>query len=179
MKAARCGARPWLRPEAVPSVHRTLLNECLRRCQAFMTMDRRLPPCDCRHVFIRSGCLILFMEGETREITTLDEFRKVRLDDIGFLVIVDTARSAIIHEPNSECISAEKFKERVLLNERHTGKYFWVRNISVAVGQYGASPCKKCKPGRPRKDDRTNFESDWQSSRNRSPLNKGYGRRAL
>jgi hypothetical protein len=86
-----------------------------------------------------------------KELKTFDEFRQVRLDDAGFMVITDTARRAIVHKLNGPCVSADKFKARVMLGEKQTGGYYWADTVSSAALELGASPCKVCKPHRPEK----------------------------
>jgi hypothetical protein len=89
---------------------------------------------------------------ETRELRTFDEFRQARLDDVGFVVITDTARPAIVHKLNGPCVSADNFKVKVMLGENSTGKYYLVDSVSSALSEFRASACKICKPHRPDKD---------------------------
>jgi hypothetical protein len=87
----------------------------------------------------------------SKELATFDEFRQKRLDDTGFIVIIDSARDAIVHKLNAPCVSAENFKVKVLLNEKRTGKYIWVDTVASGALEFGAAPCKVCKPHRPDK----------------------------
>ena len=87
-----------------------------------------------------------------KELGTFDEFRQARLDDVGFIVITDTARPPIVHKLNGPCITADKFKTKVMLGESSTGKYYLVDSVSSALAEFRASACKICKPQRPDKD---------------------------
>ncbi|MDE1854066.1 MAG: hypothetical protein KGI38_10045 [Thaumarchaeota archaeon] len=84
--------------------------------------------------------------GETSEITTFEELRKLRLADEGYIVIEDTAREPIVHKINAKCISADNFNVKVTLNARRTGKYFWVDSVATAGREFAARRCKVCRP---------------------------------
>jgi hypothetical protein len=83
---------------------------------------------------------------ETREIKNFEELRKLRLADEGYFVITDSARPAIVHKINSNCIKIDSFNTKVGLNERKQGSYFWVDSLATAARLYGAQRCKVCKP---------------------------------
>jgi hypothetical protein len=87
-----------------------------------------------------------------RELTSFAEFRQARLDDLGFIVIADPARPAIVHKLNGRCISPDNFKAKVMLDKKRAGKYYRVDSISTAAVELGASACKICKPHHPEKD---------------------------
>lgn len=82
-----------------------------------------------------------------RELKTFDEFRQVRLDDTGFIAITDGARHTTVHKLNGSCVSADKFKAKVL-DPGQAGGYFWVDTVQVAALELGAAPCKVCRPHR-------------------------------
>lgn len=86
-----------------------------------------------------------------KELKSFDEFRQVRLDDTGFIAITDSARKAIVHKLNGPCVSADKFKAKVTLDQGQAGGYFWVDSVQTAAKELGASPCKVCKPHKPEK----------------------------
>jgi hypothetical protein len=86
-----------------------------------------------------------------RELATFEEFRRARLDDVGYVVTTDAARPPIVHRLNGRCISADGFKVKVVLDGRGTGKYYWVDSFSSAAQEFGASACKLCKPLSPEK----------------------------
>jgi hypothetical protein len=88
----------------------------------------------------------------SKELKSFDEFRKARLDDVGFIVITDAARPAVVHKLNGPCVSPENFNIKVMLGGSQTGKYYWADKISSATLELGASPCKICKPHRPDKN---------------------------
>jgi hypothetical protein len=84
--------------------------------------------------------------GETKEITSFDELRKLRLEDEGYIVITDSTRPTLVHKINAKCIKVESFNLKVGLNERKQGSYYWVDNLATAAKLYGAQRCKVCKP---------------------------------
>lgn len=83
----------------------------------------------------------------TKEILDLDELRKLRLADEGYIVITGGARSSTIHRVNAKCITTENFRLKVKINERKQGGYFWVDSIATAAHEFeGARRCKVCRP---------------------------------
>lgn len=87
----------------------------------------------------------------SRELATFEDFRRARLDDIGYIVIVDSARSPVVHRLNGRCISADNFRAKAL-DEKAKGKYYLVDSVSSGIKEHGASVCKVCKPLRPEKE---------------------------
>jgi len=83
---------------------------------------------------------------ETKEISNLEELRKLRLADEGYIVITDSTRHGTIHRVNANCITAENFKVKVGINKRKQGSYFWVDSVATAAHEFGAKRCKVCKP---------------------------------
>ena len=86
------------------------------------------------------------MSERSREITSFEEMRKIRLADEGYIVITDSARPTIVHKLNSKCISIDSFNVKVTVNRGKQGKYYWVDSIATAAKEYGANRCKTCKP---------------------------------
>jgi len=84
--------------------------------------------------------------AETLEITSFEELRKLRLADDGYFVITDSARPAIVHKVNAKCINVDSFNDKVGINSRRQGSYFWVNSLATAAHVYGAKRCKVCKP---------------------------------
>lgn len=82
----------------------------------------------------------------TKEISSFEELRKLRLADDGYFVITDTARPAIVHRVNAKCINVDSFNVKVGLNKGKQGSYFWVDSLATAAHVYGAKRCKVCKP---------------------------------
>ena len=83
---------------------------------------------------------------ETKEITSFEELRKIRLTDEGYIVITDSVRPTIVHKLNARCISVDSFNLKVSINKGREGKYYWVDSIATASRKYGANRCKTCKP---------------------------------
>jgi len=84
--------------------------------------------------------------GESKEITTIEDLRRVRLADDGYLVITDSARPAIVHKINEKCISTDSFNMKVTLNRGRQGKWYWADSLSTAMLEFEAKRCKVCKP---------------------------------
>jgi hypothetical protein len=83
---------------------------------------------------------------ETKEITSFEDLRKIRLADEGYIVITDTARPTLVHKLNARCISVDSFNLKVTIHQGKQGKYYWVDSVSTAAHRYGAKRCKTCKP---------------------------------
>lgn len=85
--------------------------------------------------------------SEKKEIPSLDELRKLRLADEGYIAITDSSHHATVHKVNAECVSTTNFRLKVLINERKQGSYFWVDSVATAAHEFpGAKRCKVCKP---------------------------------
>ena len=85
--------------------------------------------------------------SEKKEILNLEELRKLRLADEGYIVITDKKAGGTIHKVNAECISTVNFRLKVIINERRQGGYFWVDSVATAAHELlGAKRCKVCKP---------------------------------
>jgi hypothetical protein len=86
--------------------------------------------------------------AEKKEIRDLEELRRLRLADEGYIVITSGAHQATIHRVNAPCISTTNFRLKVSLNERKQGGgYFWVDSVATAAHEFeGAKRCKVCKP---------------------------------
>ena len=83
---------------------------------------------------------------EKKEILSLDELRRLRLADEGYIVITNGSQ-ATVHKVNAECVSTTNFRLKVLINERKQGSYFWVDSVATAAHEFpGAKRCKVCKP---------------------------------
>ena len=84
--------------------------------------------------------------SEKKEIQNLEELRRLRLADEGYIVITNGAQ-ATIHKVNAPCISTTNFRLKVNLNEGKQGGYFWVDSVATAAHEFeGAKRCKVCKP---------------------------------
>ena len=83
---------------------------------------------------------------ESKEVQNFEELRRYRLADEGYFVITDTARHAIIHKVNANCIKTDSFNLKVAIEGRKQGSYFWVDSIATAAKEFGATRCKVCKP---------------------------------
>lgn len=84
--------------------------------------------------------------GQSKEIQDFDGLRAVRLADEGFIVITDSNRPPIIHKVNAKCITTDKFNNKVSINGRKQGSYYWVDSVATAASEFGAKRCKVCKP---------------------------------
>ncbi len=84
--------------------------------------------------------------SDSKELTSFDELRKVRLADEGYIVITDGSRHAVVHRVNSKCITSDNFNVKVSINARTKGSYFWVDSVATAAREHGAKRCKTCRP---------------------------------
>ena len=83
---------------------------------------------------------------DTKEITSFEELRKIRLADEGYIVITDVTRPTLVHKLNARCINIDSFNLKVSLDQGKQGKYYWVDSVATAAHKYGAKRCKTCKP---------------------------------
>ena len=83
---------------------------------------------------------------ETKEITSFEDLRRIRLSDEGYIVITDATRPTLVHKLNARCINIDSFNAKVSLNQGKQGKYYWVDTVATAAHKYGAKRCKTCKP---------------------------------
>jgi hypothetical protein len=82
------------------------------------------------------------------EIRTTKELRQIKFRVEG--VIVNTSSSPPrIHKPLCDEVSEERFQNAVVFHEGKSGKYYLRNDLTEAVRDFGAVPCKKCKPERP------------------------------
>ncbi|MDG6949292.1 MAG: hypothetical protein JRN64_04295 [Nitrososphaerota archaeon] len=84
--------------------------------------------------------------AQSKEIENIDELRKVRLADEGYIVITDSARSPLVHKINAKCITTDRFNDKVVIKGRKQGSYFWVDSVATAAREFEAKRCKACKP---------------------------------
>ncbi len=82
----------------------------------------------------------------SKEIDNLEELRKFRLADEGYIVITDSARPTLVHKVNAKCISIDSFNLKVSINGRKQGRYYWVDSLATASQAHQAKRCKVCKP---------------------------------
>jgi hypothetical protein len=82
----------------------------------------------------------------SKELTSFEDLRKLRLADEGYFVITDTGRPTLVHRVNAKCIKTDSFNLKVVINQRKQGSYFWVDSLATAAREFGAQRCKVCKP---------------------------------
>jgi hypothetical protein len=81
-------------------------------------------------------------EGCT-EINTLDQFNSTIDRGEGYIVLLDTTGNKI-HRASCKWLNKESFNEKVIINRKKNGRYFWCRDYRNATQRFRAKDCKSC-----------------------------------
>ena len=84
--------------------------------------------------FTQKGCI---------EINTMKEFDRVLGEKNGFIVILDTTGNKI-HHVSCRWVNRNGFNEKVIINRKRNGRYFWCKDCNEAKAKYRARDCKTC-----------------------------------
>lgn len=87
-------------------------------------------------------------EGSVKEPKSVEEFRQIRLNDTGVIVITDTTFGSRAHIPNCRKVTSENFSEKVIMNKNRNGRYYWVDDLATAIRVLKAVRCPECRPKR-------------------------------
>ena len=81
------------------------------------------------------------------EILSTREFRQIvgRAEGV---VVITGAHPPRVHTTLCALLSDDRFKENVLINGGKGGRYYWRSSFAEARREFGATPCKRCNPGR-------------------------------
>jgi len=81
----------------------------------------------------------------SHEITTLDEFRRIKREDNGYMVIIDKpTKNRRIHVPSCSFVKEEYFQTKVIVYGRRNGNYFWTNDLKFAESKWDATVCNAC-----------------------------------
>jgi hypothetical protein len=75
-----------------------------------------------------------------QELLTIEDFFDA-VSREGYVVITDRTRAAVAHPSGCPSVDASNFKEKVVVNERRNGRYYWVRSASEAHERLDAHVC--------------------------------------
>lgn len=81
-------------------------------------------------------------EGCT-EINTLKQFDLITSRGEGFIVILDTTGNKI-HRALCKWVKRDNFNEKVIVNRKRNGRYFWCRDHKDAMVRFRAKECRTC-----------------------------------
>lgn len=110
---------------------KTLLDA--ERLKRFKTSPPRVPA-PRSPSFTQEGC---------SEINTVDELDRVISEEDGFIVILDTTGNKI-HRVSCRSVSRNGFNEKVIVNRKRNGRYFWCKEHNEAKARFRAKDCKTC-----------------------------------
>jgi hypothetical protein len=79
-----------------------------------------------------------------REIETMDEFRELKEQGAGYLLITDIVEGNTIHKLDCEHVREDKFQKKVLDEKCKSGNYYLIDDIEGAMQRYDAELCTKC-----------------------------------
>jgi hypothetical protein len=82
-------------------------------------------------------------QDHIQEITDIQQFRTIKYEGRGYIVITDKANPTRVHKPNCSWVNEDNFTTKVLYNGRSQGQYYWVKDKTHAE-QMGAVRCGKC-----------------------------------
>ena len=101
-------------------------------------LKREIPP---PHVpasrslgFTSKGCV---------EVNTLEKLNHIISKADGFIVITDTTDNKI-HLTSCRFVSRSGFNEKVIVNKKRNGRYFWCSDYNEAKARFRAADCKIC-----------------------------------
>jgi hypothetical protein len=76
-----------------------------------------------------------------KELLTRDDFYGALIRAEGVIVVIDiVGRTA--HPVSCPSLEGTHFVEKVIVNQRKNGRYYWVRSISEARRELDAEPCQ-------------------------------------
>jgi hypothetical protein len=77
------------------------------------------------------------------EINTLQQFDKIVNQRIGIIVILDSTGNKI-HRTTCKWIKKSFFREKVIINRKRNGRYFWCKNYKDAMISFRTKDCNSC-----------------------------------
>jgi hypothetical protein len=77
-----------------------------------------------------------------RELLTRDDFRDALYGDEGVIVIVDHVQGRTAHPVHCPTLAVGDFVQKVIVNGRKNGRYYWAASSSEARRELDAQPCQ-------------------------------------
>jgi len=78
-------------------------------------------------------------------IVTVKEFRQIMAKAEGVIVITGS-KPPRAHTPFCDLLTDDRFNQNVVIGEGRSAKYYWRGSLIEARREFGAVPCKKCRP---------------------------------
>jgi hypothetical protein len=80
------------------------------------------------------------------EMTSGKEFRRIVGGAEGVVVITGTTPPRA-HSPLCSLVTEDRFNQNVSIDKGRSAKYYWRASLVEARKEFGAVPCKRCRPG--------------------------------
>jgi hypothetical protein len=80
-----------------------------------------------------------------KELLTREDFYDSLLGGEGVIVVVDDVRGRTAHPTTCPTLEAAHFVEKVIVNKRRNGRYYWAGSFPEASRELDAQPCQ-CPP---------------------------------
>jgi len=88
------------------------------------------------------------------KIKSQEDFKKIREENTGIILITDNATGNQIHTPSCSFVTEADFQEKVITNQSKNGDYFWYANITHTNKTHSkVELCSVCDPDLYEKND--------------------------
>jgi hypothetical protein len=77
-----------------------------------------------------------------KELLTRSEFYDALASGEGVIVVIDIAQGRTAHPVSCATLDAAHFIEKVIVNQRKNGRYFWAASFPEAKRELDAQPCQ-------------------------------------
>ena len=77
-----------------------------------------------------------------RELLTRDDFFEATIGGEGVIVVLDKVRGRTAHPVTCPTLEAAHFVEKVIVNQRRNGAYYWAASFPEAKRELDAQPCQ-------------------------------------
>lgn len=77
------------------------------------------------------------------EINTVGDFKKYKATE-GYIIITDT-NGRKVHSTRCKTVEVDKFKEKVMDNQKNSGQYFFTADLIEAVEFPKVKKCDECR----------------------------------
>jgi hypothetical protein len=76
------------------------------------------------------------------ELLTRSDFYDALIRGEGVIVVVDVVQGRTAHPVLCPTLEAAHFVEKVIVNQRKNGRYYWAASSPEAQRELGAQPCQ-------------------------------------
>lgn len=82
--------------------------------------------------------------SKSHEILSMDEFRGVKAQPVGVVVVTDSASETKAHRTNCQWVTEESFEKKVIEGRNKNGRYYFFLRLEDAAQELGARECRSC-----------------------------------